>query len=392
MRGTRVLLGGRLIQRNFTRTVLGVASCRGLDRRCADPQRADRGGTTLPRVFALTVLSLFSAQATADFLAYSVNDGRRSPLPERISKVDTKYLVNVEWGNYDGKRTRIGLLEIDNQSRAETFQVASGSALAGQADGLARIPTDGIEALIADTMNRTRRFRLMEREGGQVRGAQYLVQLAITKYESKPTKGIGGLVNRVPILSGVSAIAGAGRVGMNFRLIDALTGEVVYTTQVNASMNVAGPVEGDGRLAGDVALGGFYSDYSRAPVGQAVIAAINRGVYEIVQYVGAEPAEGSVIQADDLEVWINLGSDVVSVGERFEVMQKGEDLIDPDTGRSLGSTDRLIGSIQISRVQEKFSIARPVSLSATPMRGDKVISLAPPPRIEYADKFVPPVP
>lgn len=340
---------------------------------------------------AFAVIALVSSSALADYLAYSVTNKDRSPLPQRINKINAKYLVNVEWGDYDGKRTRVGLLEIDNQSSAESYSVGAG-ATADDAEGATRVPIDGIEAIIADTMARTRRFRLMERQAGQVVGAQYLVQIAITDYESKNTKGLGGLVNRVPILNSVSLIAGEGRVGLNFRLIDAITGEVVYTTQVNASINVASSNVGEGRLAGDAALGGFYSDYSRTSAGQAVIAGINKVVYELVREIGAAPAEGSVIKADDLEVWINLGSDVVSMGERFEVMRKGEDLIDPDTGISLGSTDLLIGSVQISRVQEKFAIARPVSLSSTPLRGDKVISLTPPPSIEYATKFRQPTP
>ncbi len=343
------------------------------------------------RLIAFTVIALVSSAAMADYLAYSVTDKDRSPLPQRINKINTKYLVNVEWGDYDGKRVRVGLLEIDNQSKAVSYNVATGGTADPPGDAT-QLPIDGIEAIIADTMARTGRFRLMERQSGQVVGAQYLLQIAITDYESKNTKGLGGFVNRVPILNSVSVIAGEGRVGLNFRLIDAITGEVVYTTQVNSSINVASSNVGEGRLAGDAALGGFYNDYSRTSAGQAVIAGINKGVYELVERIGAAPAEGSVIKADDLEVWINLGSDVVSMGERFEVMRKGEDLIDPDTGISLGSTDLLIGSVQISRVQEKFAIARPVSLSATPLRGDKVISLTPPPSIEYATKFRQPTP
>jgi hypothetical protein len=232
----------------------------------------------------------------------------------------------------------------------------------------------------------------MESEGGQIVGAQYLIQVAITEYTTKNTKGLGGLVNRLPILNSAPVIAGEARVGMNFRLIDALGGDVVYKTQINSNLKVASSNVGAGRLVSEGALGGFYSDYSATPVGQAVIAAVNRGVFELAGQIGADPAEGAVIQADDLEVWVNLGADVVSMGERLEVLRQGKTVIDPETGKPLGSANVLIGTIQVSRVLEKFAIARPVSLAGTPARGDKVISMTPPPTIEFAKQFSPPQP
>lgn len=338
---------------------------------------------------AFAVFAFLAVPAAADFLAYSVTANDRSGLPKRIDKINPKYLVNIEWGQYDGKRARVGLLDINNQSSAGSYSVLNGEEVDSD---FSRVPIDGIEALISDTMSRSLRFRQMQREGGQIIGAQYLVQVAITEYATKSTKGLGGLVNRVPILNTAPVIAGEARVGMNFRLIDALGGDVVYKTQVNVNLKVASSNVPEGRLVSEGALGGFYSDYSATPVGQAVIAAVNRGVYEMVGRVGTDPAEGAVIQADDLEVWVNLGSDVVSMGERLEVMRQGRTVIDPETGKPLGSANKLIGTIQVSRVLEKFAIARPVSLAGTPSRGDKVISMAPPPSIEYAKTFTPPQP
>ena len=68
-------------------------------------------------------------------------------------------------------------------------------------------------------------------------------------------------------------------------------------------------------------------------------------------------------------------------------MSKGEELIDPETGISLGSSDSEVGSVRVNQVQEKFSIADVVSMNGTVKRGDKVISTATPPSIEYASKW-----
>ncbi|MBT8097212.1 MAG: hypothetical protein KJO19_09255, partial [Woeseia sp.] len=67
--------------------------------------------------------------------------------------------------------------------------------------------------------------------------------------------------------------------------------------------------------------------------------------------------------------------------------EKGEELIDPETGISLGGAETVLGTIRVSQVQEKFSIAEPVALGKTPARGAKVVSTIAPPPLEFANSF-----
>ncbi|MBT8102920.1 MAG: hypothetical protein KJO95_08110 [Gammaproteobacteria bacterium] len=68
-------------------------------------------------VFLTLVLAFAGLQtAAADYVAYSVGENGKSPLPERVDKVDTKYLLNIEWGDYAGRKARLGVLEVDNNS------------------------------------------------------------------------------------------------------------------------------------------------------------------------------------------------------------------------------------------------------------------------------------
>ena len=134
-------------------------------------------------------------------------------------------------------------------------------------------------------------------------------------------------------------------------------------------------------------LGGFISSYAKTPIGQAVIAGINKGVYDVIKEIGARPAEGTVIKAEGKRVWLNIGEDGVDMGERLTVMSKGEELIDPETGISLGSSDSALGDVEVIQVAEKFSIAQWVTLARSPNRGDRVVSQAAPPTIEFADKW-----
>ena len=372
------------------------------------------------RLIIAVFLVLASGIACADYLAYAVTDKGRSPLPERVDEIEAKHLVNVEWGDFAGKKTRVGILQVDNNSSAGTFKMTDSQGNTYESEwsaGGGMVPVNGIEAIVTDTMNRTGRFRLVERAAlgnvlgeqdlaasgrvaapsgaatGQVLGAEILVQVVITDYEentSGSTTGAGGLLRKVPLVGGVGIKSGKGRVGLNFRLIDATTSEVLYTKQVESIIKESGLMLAGAGWTGDAVLGAFMSNYSKTPIGQAVIAGINKGVFDLIKEIGARPAEGSVIKAEGQRVWLNIGDDGVDMGDRLSVMSKGEELIDPETGISLGSTDTRLGDIEVIQVAEKFSIAQWVSLTTAPNRGDRVVSQAPPPTIEFADSWKPP--
>ncbi|MBT8084623.1 MAG: CsgG/HfaB family protein [Woeseia sp.] len=364
---------------------------------------------------AAMVFIFTGAPASADFVGYSVGKKDRSPLPARLDDVDTKYLVNIEWGDYGGRKSRLGVLEVDNTSSSSSFRVSSAGGNIDYSSSSNGVPVNGIEAIVIDSLARTNRFRLVERTvlsdvlgeqdlassgrvaqasgaaTGNVLGAEYLVQVVVTDYESNTSGksgGVGGLLrNKVPILGGVKMGKGTGRVGLNFRLINAETSEIVFTKQIESVINESSLSLGGIGFGSDIALGGFFSSYSRTPIGQAVIAGINQGVFDLIKEIGAKGAEGSIVKADTSQIYVNLGEDSVSVGDVLEVREKGEELIDPETGISLGGAETVLGTIRVSQVQEKFSIAEPVSLGKTPARGAKVVSMIAPPPLEFANSF-----
>lgn len=366
--------------------------------------------------FLIIVLAMLCTQfAVADYVAYSVGEKDKSPLPERVDKVETKYLLNIEWGDYAGRKARLGVLEVDNNSSANSYTVSTIMGDINYADSSAGVPVNGIEAIVIDSLSQTGRFRLVERtelgnvldeqdlatsgrvaqpsgaKTGNILGAEYLVQLVVTDYETNTSgtdKGIGGLLtSKVPLLGGVKAGSSQGRVGMNIRLIDAETSEITFTKQIESVIKESNLSFGGAGLIGDVGLGGFMSEYSKTPIGQAVIAGINQAVFELIKQVGAKPAEGSIVKADPTQIYINLGQDAVAVGDRLQILKKGEELIDPDTGISLGGSTTSIGEIEVSQVQEKFSIARPVTLNGTADRGDKVVSTKAAAPLEFAKSW-----
>ncbi len=62
------------------------------------------------------------------------------------------------------------------------------------------------------------------------------------------------------------------------------------------------------------------------------------------------------------QIIINRGKDGgLKIGQVYDVFFAGEELIDPDTGQSLGSGEEFVGKIQIVRINPKVSYAKIVS-------------------------------
>jgi len=362
-------------------------------------------------ILSIFVTALFSFSVSADYVAYAVVDKQNKPLPESIDKIDAKELVNLKWGKYTGNKSRVGVMSVKNDSKTTTVHVNStfgGSS--SYTSGGNGVPVDGIDAILTDIMHRSGRFRIVERtilkkvlkeqdlgasgrmskpstaKVGKVLGAQYIIQAVVNQYEPNYEGnkiGLGGLTGG--LLGGIKIGSSKSMVNMTFRLIDAETSEVVFSKQVSAIMSESNFGLGAIGWGGAGILGGFMDSYSKTPIGQAMIAAVNMGVYELVKQVGTKPSSGSVIKAAKGKVYINMGKGRVQQGDRLELLSKGESLIDPETGLDLGGDDKEMGQVQIVAVKEKFSIAKVVGLMNGKIKsGDKVVSNRVPEKLQFA--------
>ena len=340
---------------------------------------------------SLTLIALLPLSAGAsEYIAYAVANGRSIPLPapSDLSDVNTLYLVDVDWSQYNGPKTRVAVSKVDNTSNMRSYSYSNSDGYSSDVSfAYQSVPVNGIEAMITDVMHRTGRFRMVERQAignvlqeqdfgasgrvaqpsaakiGNVLGAEYLIEVVITSYEpgvagnnvnvgalASGTR-LGGLLGNVHVGSKTSII------GMNFRLIDATTSEVIFTNQVDREIKDSGIGFGAARFGSSNAMGGFMNQYSKTPIGQAVTAAINEGVYDLIAQIGARPSSGAVVKADAKGVYLNMGAGQVQVGDRLSVVRPGEALIDPTTGLSLGSEETEVGErtidVQINRLRRK---------------------------------------
>jgi len=357
----------------------------------------------------------------ADFVAFSAAKGGQTlPLPEDLSNVDMKFLINVKWGKYSGNKTRVGVLQVENTSGASAMTVSGfGSTVNYNING-GGVPVQGIEAIITDVMLRTGRFRLVERKVldqalreqdlgasgriakpsaakiGKILGAQYLFKAVVTNYETGVESsggGIGGFLGGTAgaLLGSLSMKSSKAIIGMNFRLIDATTSEVIYTDQVQVDLSSSGLSFGGLGFAGGAGLGGFLSKYAKTPIGHAVIAAVNKGVFDLVKHAGSASTTGSVIKVKGNRIYLNLGSSIVKVGDVLTLKRKGEELIDPDTGISLGGEEEAIGQVKVTTTKAKYSFAKPVGVKSSAIkRGDKVESQRAAEPLMFAKQWNPP--
>lgn len=356
---------------------------------------------------------VIAGAAQADYVAYSVDKkGVEKPLPEDVKAIvakNAKHLVAVRWGEYAGRKIRLGVLEADNQSSASTYHFPMGGSYSTDYQ---QVPVNGIDALLTDALTQTKRFRVLTRTElgdvldeqdlgdsgrvakpsaakiGNVLGAQYLIQVVVNSYEANTSGkkgGLGGFGRKLGALGGIAGGKSKSSVQMTFKLIDAETSEVVASEVVDSKIVELSLGVAAGAWGGAGAIGGFFSGYSKTPIGQAVMATVNVGVFELIKQLGNLPISGSVVKVEEARAIVNLGEDTVSVGDQLSAVSKGEEFIDPDTGLSLGAEEEEIGILEVIEVKDKYSYVKPVGFEASRLsRGNKVVSTKPAAPLEYA--------
>jgi len=203
---------------------------------------------------------------------------------------------------------------------------------------------------------------------GQLMGAQVVARGAITEFEHRTSGGGVGVKTDDFRIEGKLRNA---HVALDLRLIDTSTGQVLASHRAAKVVPAGGG--GFGARAGTVKFGA--DAYYKTPIGKATRAAIQDAVQFIVATTAFPTASSSfsIVKVEGGRVYINAGANMdVRIGDVFSVYAKGEDLIDPDSGLTLGSTERLVGSVQVNAVHEKFSTATITSGADIMKRGDRV--------------------
>lgn len=331
-------------------------------------KRKTRVGRLKPTSTVRRILLAFGvvagSAAQAEYLAYAIVDGARSPLPESIVAIDARYLLDLEW-DYRGGRSMIEIQSVRNV----------------RGDDTADAPLAGVGEVVAEAIRRTGRFIVGDDGTMTDSGADgYVLHVGLAEYAVQ----IANAVTNPRAVRSRSQPTERGRFAIDLRLLDA-AGRPVFSGQFEAA--VAEPRPG---VAGFGEVEGLPREIWTESIGQAILAAVNKGAFEIVRAVGPLPLSGRIVRVEGDRVWINLGRGSVSVGDTLDVTSAGESLVDPETGLDLGVLEETVGTARVSRVEDMFSIAEAVSMSAPPSRGDSVRSASPQPGFKFAPDWKPP--
>jgi curli biogenesis system outer membrane secretion channel CsgG len=282
----------------------------------------------------------------------------------------------VSYPPYDGPKKRIAVLEFDNKVNNRWW------------DRSWNIEDRLTEMVITELM-KTNRFIVVERGSlnevlseqdlgasgrvrqetaakiGEVLGAQVLLKGAITEFIEKESGGAGGIM-----ISGIGigGTTNTGHVAMDLRLIDATTGQILQSERAEGKISSTG-IGGIAFFSG-VAFGG--TAYKKTALGKATRAAVSDAVMFVINKMDDQPWQGMIVKADGSQIYINAGYNMnIRMDSVFTVYSKGEELIDPASGLSLGSALSRSGTVRVNQISDKFSIAGAIEGSGF-KRGDVV--------------------
>ncbi|HVO30204.1 MAG TPA: CsgG/HfaB family protein [bacterium] len=126
---------------------------------------------------------------------------------------------------------------------------------------------------------------------------------------------------------------------VDIRIIDVSSGEILVAD--------SGRGEAKKTITGSMGLGGRAS-YDPTLAGDALRAATFKYVKNIVDRMGTVPFTARVAQVDSGKVYLDAGRATgVTIGQEFEVMRPGKEIISPTTGKVIGETTNHIGRVRV---------------------------------------------
>lgn len=193
---------------------------------------------------------------------------------------------------------------------------------------------------------------------GRLIGAQVLIKGEITEFETgKKGNGITagfGFAN-IPLGLRLGGNRNVAHVAMDLRLIDAATGEILFSEKISSQSKTFGL-----SLGVDYKKGSIGTDhFSKTPLGKAIGDTATEAAGFIAQQLYDVNWMGQVIDSQGSQVFVNAGADAgVKVGDTFTVSNVARELIDPSSGIVLGKIERNLGEVRVEAVNDKYSIAR----------------------------------
>lgn len=223
---------------------------------------------------------------------------------------------------------------------------------------------EGMSDMLITTLVKSGKYRVMERaemdkllqeqglgmsgvvspqtaaQAGKMLGVELAIIGAVTEFGYKKMS-TGGALKKIGI--GASVGKQSAVVAADVRFVDISSGEILNAESVRKEKSKTD-------VGVDVPDLRFESEtqFDQSLVGKATREAID----EIVKLLGQQAGgvwSAKVVTVKDGKIIINSGKENgVNIGDEFVVVRPGEELIDPDTGESLGASEETVGEIKVT--------------------------------------------
>lgn len=336
--------------------------------------------------------------------AYFKNDkGQEWEVKQPLASNKDQDWMFLRFGDFTGYKPRIAVMVAGNQQPGVNYWEWSDGINSYKVPiseynvGLGA-PVHDIESFVTAGFKNTNRYRLFERgqlghvtdeqkrgmEGteapqsapaaGKVTGVQYLVETTVNEWKADKNKSDtrAGRLGMSSLTGGVFGRSKA-EVAMSFKIIDATTSELVDTRVVRATCD-NWKIGAGGLFFGESSiLGGLTQIEKTSPASYAVQSCVNKAIYEIVSTLKARPWSGIVMDAREGDIYVNAGADAgLKVGMQLTAIKKGVDMTNPETGQVIHTHGKEIGTLDITEVNDDYTVARPKSDCKGVAKGDVV--------------------
>lgn len=267
-------------------------------------------------------------------------------------------VLSLVWSNAFAAQPRVAVMYLENKTSYR---------------GVTNDLEGGVADMLVTALSNTKKFRVIERSEldkvlkeqnlgmtgavnaqtaakiGQILGVEYMVLGSVNQYGTA-SSDVGAF--------GVGLKSHTAEVGLDIRFIDTSSAEIVAAASGHGKKSAkAIKIENADIFPTDVKVGS--PKFNTSLIGKATRDAVDDAVSKTAKSLGGS-WKGVIAKLNaDGTVMINGGENAgIKVNDVFKVIRKGEEILDPQTGESLGSEDKELGEIKVSKVEPKYSIAR----------------------------------
>jgi curli biogenesis system outer membrane secretion channel CsgG len=184
---------------------------------------------------------------------------------------------------------------------------------------------------------------------GKILGVKYIVTGAIDKFSINTTRGgFGGI-------GGSMTTADA---TINLRFIDTTTAERIISVSANGQVKKGGGVVRGASLSREAEWGIASEAVEKASKAVAELLVSGGHLSKVSAAAGTGGGvDVRVAKVDGNRAYITIGSSSgVKVGDKFAIIHRGEELVDPVSGMKLGADEKQTGTGVVVEVSERFAI------------------------------------